>query len=61
MPRPMPDSKREAERDRLKVVITWYAFHTLTMRFVCGSGVVAWRLSSRVVQWSRSSWKAIAT
>src|SRR3989304_2404358 len=38
MPRPMPDSKREAERDRLKVVITWYAFHTLTMRFVWGSG-----------------------
>ena len=32
MPRPMPLSKKDAERDMLNVTMHWYWFHTFTMR-----------------------------
>ena len=32
MPRPMPVSKYEAERDMLNVTMHWYGFQMLTMR-----------------------------
>ena len=33
MPRPMPVSKYEAERDMLNVTMHWYGFQMLTVRF----------------------------
>ena len=49
MPRPMPDSNMDAERDRLKVTMHWYGFQVLTIRSTCGSPVVTWRAASRSV------------
>ena len=37
MPRPMPASKKEALRDRLKVTMHWYWFQVFTMRSSFGS------------------------
>ena len=39
MPRPMPDSKYDADRERLNVTMHWYAFHVFTMRSTCSFGV----------------------
>ena len=42
IPRPMPDSKSDAERDMLKVTMHWYGFQMLTIRSTCSFPVRAW-------------------
>ena len=50
MPRPMPVSKYEAERDMLKVTMHWYGFQMLTMRSRRGSPVFTVYVESIFVQ-----------
>ncbi len=38
IPRPIPVSKYDAERDMLNVTMHWYWFQTLTIRSSRGSG-----------------------
>ena len=61
MPRPMPVSYIEVERERLKVAMHWYWFHAFSMRAACSSGNFAWKLDSRPSQKRPSSAKAAST
>ena len=49
MPRPIPDSNSEAERDRLNVTMHWYAFQMLTIRSRCSLPVSTWSAPSELV------------
>ena len=60
IPRPIPLSKYDAERERLKVIMVWYGFQMLTMRFVWTSGVRAVNVSNRPSQCPRKAAKASA-
>ena len=55
MPRPIPDSKYDADRDMLNVIMHWYAFQMLTIRLVCSSGVATWRMPSVRSQYAHRS------
>src|SRR5450756_799144 len=57
----MPDSKSDAERDKLKVTMHWYGFQTLTIRSTCSFPVWAWQIPRRSVQRARSASNASAT
>src|SRR5450759_4716013 len=61
MPRPMPVSYMLADRLMLNVAMHWYWFHTFSMRFACGSGLLAWKFDSRSVHTVPSLVKAVST
>ena len=61
MPRPMPDSNMDAERDRLKVTMHWYGFQVLTIRSTCASPVATCRVPSRSSQAARSAARSSST
>ena len=49
MPRPIPVSKNDAERDMLNVTMHWYGFQMLTIRSSFSLPVVTWNASRQVV------------
>ena len=54
MPRPMPVSKNDAERDMLNVTMHWYWFQMLTIRSSFSSSDFTEYVDSRPVQCARS-------
>ena len=57
----MPDSKNDADRERLNVTMHWYAFQMLTMRSTCSFGVETCKPSSSSAQCARSTPNAAST
>ena len=51
IPRPIPVSKYDAERDRLNVTMHWYWFQMLTIRSSFSSVLDTWYVDSRSVQY----------
>ena len=61
IPRPIPVSNDEADRDRLNVAMHWYGFHTFTIRSTCSFGVETCSTSRCSAQRSRTRPSAAST